>query len=204
MSYHIYTTDAIILKRTPIGEANAYFHILTEDFGLIIASAQAVRKSISKLRPALQEYSLVSISCVKGKNGWKVTNVVEKNNLFFSVPVFARHVMAQVVSVILKMIPGEASHPEIFQTVRTGFEFLVSVANQSAEARAKAERDIPNFECLIVLRILYHLGYVVWGDHTKEFLKNTQEWNDDILNNISVQKKEVIALINKALEASQL
>ena len=198
MSYHIYTTDGIILKRTPIGEANAYFHILTEDFGLIIASAQAVRKSISKLRPALQEYTLVSVSCVKGKNGWKVTNVIEKNNFFFSTQTNGQRVVAQVVSVILKMIPGEAPHPEIFQTVRTGF---VRLTDGSAD---EVENNISNIEILMVLRVLYHLGYVVSDNHTKEFLKNTEEWDDSVLNDISAQRREVITLINKALEASQL
>ena len=196
MSYHIYTTDGIILKRTHFGEANVLVHILTEDFGLIMASAQAVRNFSSKLRPALQEFTHVSISCVKGKNGWKVTNAIEKNNFFFSISHSGRRVIAQIVSVILQMIPGESPHPEIFQTVRTGFEFLSKTS--------RSNLDVSNFECLIVLRILYHLGYVVSDSTTAESLSDGTIWNENILNHISNQKKVIVALINKALKASQL
>src|SRR3989344_1897416 len=140
MSYHIYTTEGIILKRTPFGEANVALHILTEHFGLIIASARSARLSVSKLRPALQEYTLGSVSCVKGKNGWKVTNVVERGNFFFEYPKYCHRTLAQISSVLLQMITGESPHPEIFQTVKTGFEFLKSLK----------EADISSLETLMV------------------------------------------------------
>jgi DNA repair protein RecO (recombination protein O) len=194
MSYHIYTTDGIILKRTSYGEANVMLYILTEDLGLIVASAQAVRKLSSKLRGAIQEYTLSSISCVKGKNGWRMTNASAKDNFFFLGSSLARRVVAQIVSVLLKMIPGETPNPEIFRTVKTGFEHLNKIS----------EKNIPDFECLIVLRILYHLGYVVSDKKTEKFLRNTIEWNENLFSQISAEKREVIALINKALEASQL
>ena len=130
MSYHIYTTDGIILKRTPFGEANILLHILTEDLGLIMASARSARLSVSKLRPALQEYAYVSVSCIKGKNGWKITNVVEKGSFYFDMPEHSHKVLAQVVWVLLKMIQGESVHPEIFQTVKSGFEFLKSLSEK--------------------------------------------------------------------------
>ena len=91
MPYHIYTTDGIILKRTIFGEANIILHVLTGDLGLITATAQAARLLQSKLRMGLQEYSHVSITCIKGKNGWKITNVMEKENFFFHSPLYARH-----------------------------------------------------------------------------------------------------------------
>jgi DNA repair protein RecO len=194
VSYHIYTTDGIILKRAPYGEANLMLYILTEDLGLIVASAQAVRKLSSKLRGAIQEYTLALVSCVKGKNGWRITNASAKEDLFPQVSSSGRKVVAQIVSVLLKMIPGEAPHPEIFRTVKTGFEHLKEIP----------EKNIPNFECLIVLRILYHLGYVVSDSDTEKFLYNTNEWNENLFNQISAQKREVVGLINKALEASQL
>src|SRR3954468_15203265 len=104
MSYHIYTTNGIILKRTPFGEANILLHILTEDFGLIMASARSARLSVSKLRTTLQEYSFVSVSCIKGKNGWKITNAVDKGNFYFEYPDYTHKVLAQISSVLLKMI----------------------------------------------------------------------------------------------------
>ena len=194
MSYHIYSTEAIVLKRTTLGEANILLHILTESFGLIITSAQSARLLQSKLRGALQEYSDVYISCIKSKKGWKATNVSEHQNFFFEYPLYTRKVLAQISFILLKMITGESPHPEIFQTVKSGFQFLKNIH----------EKDIPNFETLMVLRLLYQLGYVVSHSMTEIYIKNTIEWNDSILKKIEENKKVLIGLINKALKASHL
>lgn len=194
MSYHIYTSDGIILKRTPFGEANILLHILTEDLGLIIASARSARLSASKLRSALQEYAHISVSCVKGKNGWKVTNVVEKGSFFFEYEEYLHKTVSQVAFLLLKMIQGETPHPEIFQTVKTGFEFLKNVS----------EKDILNFETLTVLRVLFQLGYVVRDSVTEIFLKNTVEWNNELLEKVGENKTNIIGIINKALTESHL
>ena len=194
MSYHIYTTDGIILKRTPFGEANILLHVLTQDLGLIIASARSARLSSSKLRGALQEYTYVSISCIKSKNGWKVTNVLDKGGFFFEYRADCQKVLAQVSFVLLKTITGEFSHPEIFQTVKTGFEYLRSIR----------EEDISSFESLIVLRILYELGYVAKDSNIEVFLQNITKWNDGILKKIEENKKIVIEVINKAFKESHL
>ncbi|MEQ1561180.1 MAG: recombination protein O N-terminal domain-containing protein [Nitrospira sp.] len=194
MSYHIYTTEGIILKRTPFGEANILLHVLTADLGLIIASARSARLSVSKLRPALQEYSHVSISCIKGKNGWKVTNVVDKGSFYFGLPEHTHRTLSQVASVLLKMITGESPHREVFETVKTGFDFLKNVDPE----------NISNFETLLVLRILYELGYVVKDSETEIFLEEVNEWGDILLERIKENKIKVVAVINKALKESQL
>ena len=101
MSYHIYTTDGIILKRQVFGEANIFLYILTEDFGLIIGSARSARLSASKLRSALQEYQYISVSCIKGKNGWKITNALDKGSFYYNYPEHTHGVLAQVGSLLL-------------------------------------------------------------------------------------------------------
>lgn len=194
MSYHIYTTDGIILKRTPFGEANILLHILTSDLGLIIASARSARLSSSKLRSALQEYAHISVSCVKGKNGWKITNVVEKGSFFFEYKEHLHKTVSQVAFLLLKMIQGETPHPEIFQTVKTGFDFLKSLS----------EKDISNLETLMVLRILYQLGYVVVNSETEIFLKETVEWDNELVEKVGENRIGIIGIINKALNESHL
>lgn len=194
MSYHIYTTDGIILKRSPFGEANVLLHVLTYDLGLIMASARSARLSVSKLRPALQEYTHASVSCIKGKGGWKITNVVEKGSFYFENPKYTHKVMSQVSSMLLKMIQGEVPHQEIFQTVKSGFEFLSNIP----------EKDVAEFEILAVLRILHELGYVVKNSVTESFLENGEDWNMSLTDKIRENKKEVVAVINKALKESQL
>ena len=194
MSYHIYTTDGIILKRMPFGEANILLHILTADLGLIMASARSARLSASKLRPGLQEYAYVSLSCIKGKNGWKVTNVVEKDSFFFDYPEYSHKVLAHVGGVLLQMITGESPHREIFETVRSGFEFLKSLDQEQA----------PNFEALMVLRILYELGYVNKDLESNGFLDTRTEWNEALLREVAGKNKGIVSTINKALKESHL
>jgi len=190
----MYSTDGIVLKCTPFGEANVLVYVLTHDLGLILGRAQAARLTHSKLRFALQEYSYLSISCIKGKNGWKITNAVEKNNFYFDAPLEARAVIAHIVALILKMIPGEEPHPEIFQTVQTGFSFLSSIE----------KNNIQNFECLSVLRILYHLGYVDKNAETEKFLADTHEWTVPLLELVGKSRLALVSIINKGLSESQL
>lgn len=192
MSYHIYTTDGIILKRTPFGEANVLLHILTADLGLIIASARSARLYVSKLRPALQENALISVSCVKGKGGWKITNAVSKGSYFFDCPVYTHKVMSQVTFVLLQMIQGETPQKELYTVVKNSFEFLKHIK----------ENLVSEFEVIAVLRILNELGYVVKDSLTQQFL--TDVWSEELLLNIKDSKKEIVEVINKALRASHL
>ncbi len=194
MGHHIYTTDGIILKRSTFGEANVLLHILTLDLGLILASARSARLAVSKLRPALQEYSFVSVSCIKGKNGWKITNVLEKNNFYFGKKNYQHKILSQVSFVLQKMIPGESPQQEIFNTTKNGFDFLGSLT----------EEESGNLEILLVFRILFLLGYVDDVDNVKFFLENIKDYNTNILYQVDKNKKNLIMLINKALKESQL
>lgn len=194
MSYHVYTTDGIIIKRTPFGEANILLHILTNDLGLIIASARSARLSVSKLRSALQEGSVASISCVKGKGGWKITNAVYKHSLFFDYPPHTHKTISNVFSVLLKMIVGEIPDAKTFSVVSNGFMYLKNIAKE----------ECINFEILMLLRILNRLGYIAKDDHVNMFLDELEKWDDDILKNISDNKTNLVAIINKALRESQL
>ena len=194
MSYHVYTTDGIILKRTPFGEANILLHILTSDLGLIIASARSARLYVSKLRPALQESAYVSVSCIKGKNGWKITNVASKGSFYFDYPEHTHKVVSQVFLILLKMIVGEIPESNIFTIVMSG---LVSLKEINAS-------NVAGFEALIILRILNELGYVGSNSEIENFLENKQDWGSDILELISSNKTSVVSVINKSLKVSQL
>jgi len=211
MSYHIYTTDGIILKRKNFGESNSLFYVLTKDLGLVIVSAQAVRSSASKLSPALQEFSLSSISCVKGKNGWKMTNAIAKENFYFNRPSFSQRLVCQIAEVLVRMMPGEQAHPEIFSLVQSGFAHLSEVLakpSDSSVARSDEvgfrEKEILDFECLLMLRILYLLGYVDKNKQTEKFLLPILEWNKSILMEVSFVKPVLIEKINLGLKESHL
>jgi len=194
MSYHIYTTDGIVLKRSNFGEANIILYILTRDLGLIIASAQAARLGVSKLRPSLQEYCHSTFSAVKGKNGWKITNAISKQNFFFDVPAFTQKFISQISTILVRMMPGEEMHKEIFEIVSTSFEYAKNIS----------EEEIQNFEILCMFRILYHLGYVSSDDQTQKFLSENSDWSESLNTEIISNKKLLVEKINKGLKESQL
>ncbi len=180
------------MKRTPFGEANILVHVLTADLGLIMASARSARLYVSKLRPALQEHAYVSVSCVKGKGGWKITNVVSKGSFYFGYPIHTHKVMSQITFVIMQMIQGETPQKEVFEIIKNGLEFLKGVS----------EENISSFETLVVLRILNELGYVVKDSTTETLLNN--DWNEELLSRVKENKIAVVGIINKALKASHL
>ena len=193
MSYHIYTTEGVILKRAPFGEANLLLYILTSELGLIIASARSARVSASKLRPALQEYAHVTVSCVKGKGGWKVTNVASIENYFFESPEYTHKVLAQIVTLLIKMMPGEESHQAVFTLAKSAFGEIKNIEKESIES----------FEMLVVLRVMFELGYVAKNSDIEIFMKD-DNWDNNILKEVSISRNILIAVINKAIKESQL
>ena len=182
MSYRIYTTEGIILKHANFGEANLVVWVLTRDLGLIIASVQAGRTAHSKLRPAIADYSLVRLSAVRGKNGWKATNAVAERNYFFDCSNEKnRHTLAQLTSAILRLMPGESQHSEIFDLTKSGFDHLIFVP----------EYDLPLFESLFMLRFLHLLGYVAPDVRTKNFWKKRMNGTMEYLNRLFTKKKKL-------------
>ncbi|KND46736.1 MAG: hypothetical protein AB201_02770 [Parcubacteria bacterium C7867-006] len=194
MSYHIYTTEGIILKRTSFGEANLILYILTFDLGLIIASARSARLAVSKLRPALQEYTNVTLSCVKGKGGWKVTNVVALQNFYFDHPEYTHKTLAHIVSLLIKMMPGEASNPDVFKIIKEAFTHIKNLKEESVD----------NFEILVVLRVLFELGYVDKSSVSEKYIDAELNFDDEFLSGISTDKIKLVSVINNSLKASQL
>ena len=81
--YHKHTTHAFVLDVSTSGEKNHFVTLFTREFGMIKAKAQSVRVMDSKLRYALQEYSYIEVSLVKGKDIWRITNALPIYNIYF-------------------------------------------------------------------------------------------------------------------------
>lgn len=193
MSYHIYTTRAIILKRKVYGESDTVLYCLTRDLGLIIASARSTRLMSSKLRASLQEFSLLDISCVKGKNGWKVTNAISDNNLFFSCPDDHRKVLVQISSILIKNIVGEMVHKEVFDVVKDAFTTLIKIRKE----------DLKDFEVLVVLKLMKEFGYVASENELGKYFDDRLSL-ENLLPHVKMERVRLVGLINKALKESQL
>jgi len=65
----MYFTDAIVLSKTDVGEADAVFSLYTKEYGKIHARAQGIKKGKAKLRGHLETLALSHVGFVTTKNG---------------------------------------------------------------------------------------------------------------------------------------
>lgn len=134
MSYTVYTTIGFILSTSPHGEANRLYRIFTRDFGVILATAQGVRLAKSKLKGHLSEFSLASISLVKGKEFWRITSAQALQQR-------ADPMYVQILSVLKRLLQGEGEHQLLFDFLK----------NKLFEKFDETE---------VMIEILIQLGYV--------------------------------------------
>ncbi|MES2622820.1 MAG: recombination protein O N-terminal domain-containing protein [Patescibacteria group bacterium] len=75
MAYSIYQTDAIILGIRDIQEHDLMIRAFSPLFGYIRIISKGGRKGTSKLRANIQDFSLVHIAAVKGKEFFILTDI---------------------------------------------------------------------------------------------------------------------------------
>jgi DNA repair protein RecO (recombination protein O) len=71
-----YRTAAVILRKVDYGEADRIYTLLTRDHGKVGAIAKGVRRTASRLAPALELFSLVDVQLAGGRNLDVVTQAV--------------------------------------------------------------------------------------------------------------------------------
>ncbi len=197
MAHHIYTTEGFVLGGIPSGEANSYLYVFTRELGLVGASARAVRDIKSKLRYGLQDFSHCVLSLVRGKNEWKITNAVPKENIYYTFALEKEKFMvcAHALSLIKKLVAGEEKNEKLFDILNDGFSFL--------EKNDFTRQQILHAESLMMLRIVYNLGYLTNTSVLAPFVKSN-DWNIELVEQMPKHHTHAVAEINKAIRESQL
>ncbi len=193
--HHIYTTKAIIIRSIPIGEANKYYFLLTENLGFIRATAQGVRLDKSKLKGHLQDFCFVEISLVKGKDIWRITSVQTIEAGYFIKNTNKLIAIKNVFNLLTRLLHGEEKNEALFASIESFYNFLLK-NDLNLE-------NIKNLETITVLRILYHLGYFKKTFELSNFVKN----HDASLGLLDIFKKNrqiAILDINDALNETHL
>jgi recombinational DNA repair protein (RecF pathway) len=190
MSYHVYTTRALVLSYTSTKEADRLYNILTRDLGVIRASARAVRKEMSKLRGALEPYSILNISLIKGRGEWKITS----GSLEYSIKNLGKDfflAFVRALTLLEKLVAGESKHPEILDTIDNFVNLSKTLRKEDTEA----------MEILLVASVLNHLGYVsIHGFEPKLF----SDIDADSINLVKENKSKLVKAINDGITASGL
>ncbi len=192
--HHIYHTEGIILESRGFGEAGKRYKIFTRDLGMIHASAQGVRKMSSKLRFVLQDFSVIKVDLVRGKDFWRLTsasktekleNIVKRKETFV--------VCANIARLLKRLLAGEEANEGLYADLISGLEVL---------EKANDHEQIRNTEAVLVLRILSHLGYIGGEDNINGLIKSPFEEN--LILEAAKKRPEVLSQINKALRETHL
>lgn len=189
MSYKTYTTEAIVCGSRANNTSDKSFLLFTRDSSMLWASAKSVREERSKQRFALQEFSLVRVSLVRGKSGWRIGSAESERNYFAeSVSKEARAVVAGVVKLLRQFLHGEMTHAGVFEDVKAAL--LASGSLPPTEANQLID--------LFAFRLLYRLGYVREHKDYIDFLTAPLWWTMGPLPPLAAR------VLEKAKEASHL
>lgn len=150
MAYVTYTTEALVCGTFNRNTADRSYLLFTREAGMLYADARSVREERSRQRYALQDFSLVRVSLVKGKRGWKVGSIEALKNYFTdAVDKSARGSVVSLFRLLRRFLKGEETATELFDLTRESLEVL----KQNTEERLFVEE-------VVQLRVLSQLGYV--------------------------------------------
>jgi|JI10StandDraft_1071094.scaffolds.fasta_scaffold15893_6 DNA repair protein RecO (recombination protein O) len=190
--HHIYHTQALILRSRQKGEANKMIVLYTKELGLVHAATQGIRLLRSKLRFALQDFSIARVDLVRGKDVWRITSATPGTHIAIGETdrdLIARY--ARVFRLLEKLCAGEESNPELFDDLMVFIDAL-------KHAEFSARHDI---ELHIVFRMLFNLGYIAPTDALQPLIASPFGTPTDAL---VAQRRAVTQMINDALRESQL
>jgi len=74
----MYKTDAIIIGRKEVGEADRVLDVLTREYGRLLVVARGTRKPVSKLNAHIQLFDESEIIFVEGKKNKVLTSALKK------------------------------------------------------------------------------------------------------------------------------
>lgn len=191
--YPIYITEGIVLRKLPVGEANVVVSILTRDLGLVRAAARSARVERSKLRYGLEVHTLARFSFVRGRHEWRLVGAEDARHMLRDVALSSRTASSRVTNLLLRLMPGQEPSRQLFDTVQRGITSLASVEGEEAAS----------IECVLVLRILAHLGYLPETPELSTFIENNL-FSQELVSSALSRRPLLIRTINDSLHASGL
>ena len=180
--HHKYHTEGIVISGAGSGEKSRRIWLFGREIGLVVGKVQGGRALQSKLRNAVQDFTMGNFSLVRGKSEWKVVGARVNGNIFERVrnePEKIR-VAANILNLIKKLVEEGRETHELFDTVKNFMIELPRLPNQ----------ELKSAECLVLLQILKHLG----------FLRQVPE----SLETISRNHFQAVLLINESLHAAEI
>jgi recombinational DNA repair protein (RecF pathway) len=207
--YTKHHTRGIVLGKHDNGEADRTYALLTPDLGKVYAQAHGIRNGHGRNKGALQTLSIASVSLVRGKSGWKITNASSEHSFYTKLATEKAKlaVLVRVLKLVRRMLAGEGSAHGVFAAVES---FADVLCHGHAETSAKGGtsdllfKDVRTLELLTVVRILHMLGYVKDDERLNEFFKDASDVSVDMRTAFAPHEHLALTVVNEALSASQL
>ncbi len=190
--YQKYSTDALVLGSREQGEADRTYLFYTYDFGLVRARASAVRSEKSKMRYALQNYSLVTLSLVKGKRGWRAAGASSLQGVATTSSPRGVSAFARIAELTERLVQGEGENRYLFETLKEAHGALLG----GGEA-------LPTIEIMCVARVLFALGYISAEALGTAIFTHT-DYALEHVNEAEGLKEKLLYSINRAISETHL
>lgn len=118
---------------------------------MLWATARSVREERSKQRGALQEFSVIRVSMVRGKSGWRIGSVSAHGNAYQeSDSRKKRGAVTGVIRLLRKYLHGEENQVKVFSDTEMVIQKII----------ASQDVEIDFWLAVFSLRLLNNLGYI--------------------------------------------
>lgn len=192
MPYATYTTKALVCGTINKNTADRSYLLFSREAGMLYADARSVREEKSRQRYALQDFSLVRVSLVKGKRGWKIGSVESLKNYYCdAIDKNARVSVVSVFRLLRRFVKGEEVATDLFDFVIDALGILSS--NHSHQT----------FTLMVIqVRVLAILGYVD-SKLIPKILKTVRSSKISVNYSLDTEK-QIEALYTHAVSVSHL
>lgn len=105
-----YVSEAVVLKKQPLGDCDLRYSLFTRRFGKMVAKAKSARKIVSKLAGHLEPGNLVHVRLIE-KNGLLITDVLKEARLGTSL---------EDLSFLSDLLPEGEAEPDLWAACAAG------------------------------------------------------------------------------------
>ena len=161
MAYEIYITDALVCGSRNSNTSDRSHLLFTREAGMLWASAKSVREERSKHRFALQDFSLVRASLVRGKGGWRITGTEPVVNFYYRAEKRdSRALLRDTTRLLQRFLQGETPVPTLFDDVVGTLRAEITQEFSQESLRYPRSEQTSHVHTILTLRMLHTLGYV--------------------------------------------
>ena len=163
MSYHIYTTDAFVCGGYHNATSDMSVRFFTREFGMIYGIVKSAREERSRQRCAVQDFSHVRVSLIRGKAGWRVGSIEEKANHFYAATTRQKRIaVVSLYRFLIRYIRGEEQLQYVFDELVEAFS-VISSSETDEQCKYLVE--------IVLYRLFTKLGYIAVSGKEYSFIE---------------------------------